>query len=226
MIKIDQRLKTIAELVKNDQAVVADIGTDHAYLPIYLIQSGRARYVYATDIGAGPLFNAQKDIAHHGLQTKIETRLGPGLVPIKKEDSIDTIVIAGMGGKLMAEIMEDANDLTQQVNYIFAPHASEIHLRKWLNSHNFMITDEKIIKEQGKIYEIIAAHKGPKPPAYDAADLLMGPLLRHEKNEIFQEKWTKELQKRLFIQSQQKESRQPVFSADLAQEIKLIEENL
>jgi tRNA (adenine22-N1)-methyltransferase len=226
VIKIDQRLKAIADLVDKTSSCVADIGTDHAYLPIYLIQSGRADYVYATDIGEGPLFNAQSDIDCYGLKNKIETRLGSGLKPIIGEKDIDTVIIAGMGGKLMSEIMKDSDQLSADIEYIFAPHASEMNLRIWLADHQFLITKEQIIEDQNRIYELITAHHVDQPVKYEKADLLMGPFLRKEKKQIFLRKWQGELAKRKAIQKNRKKANKAVFSADLEQEIKLIEENL
>lgn len=226
MIKIDQRLKAIADLVDKTSSCVADIGTDHAYLPIYLIQSERADYVYATDIGEGPLFNAQSDIERYGLKKKIETRLGSGLKPIIGEKNIDTVIIAGMGGKLMSEIMEDSDQLSADIEYIFAPHASEENLRTWLATHQFEITSEQIIEDQKRIYELITARHADQPAKYEKSDLLMGPFLRKEKNKIFQRKWEGELTKRKAIQKSREKANNAVFSTDLEQEIKLIEENL
>ena len=92
------RLKTLAKMVDHNSRV-ADIGTDHAYLPIELVKNGRVKFAIASDIGQGPLLNAKKDIEEAGLQDSIETRLGNGLETITKKDEIDTVIVAGMGGK-------------------------------------------------------------------------------------------------------------------------------
>jgi len=94
------RLNTLAQMV-DPGSRVADIGTDHAYLPIELVKNKQINYAIASDIAKGPLQNAKNDIAEAGLQNKIETRLGPGLSTVNHNDDIDTVVIAGMGGKLI-----------------------------------------------------------------------------------------------------------------------------
>ncbi|BDR56501.1 tRNA (adenine(22)-N(1))-methyltransferase [Xylocopilactobacillus apis] len=226
MINIDLRLKTLANFVPAQSDCVADIGTDHAYLPIYLIQSGRTHYVFATDIKEGPLFNAKNDIAKFGLKKQIETRLGPGLVPIVDESSIDTVIISGMGGKLIAQIMEDSSKMSNQITYIFEPNSSEPLLRRWLMANNFLITNEKIIEVQDRIYEFIAANHQSKTVSYSEEDLLLGPILRKEKNAVFTKKWLKELNKRELVKANRQKSNQLISSKDLDQEIKIIKDNL
>lgn len=105
--KVNLRLNKLATMVDQD-ARIADIGTDHAYLPIELVKSGKVNFAIASDIGKGPLDNAKQDIKEAGLEGKIETRLGAGLETISAKDNIDTIVIAGMGGNLMSQILNDA----------------------------------------------------------------------------------------------------------------------
>lgn len=226
MVKIDQRLKLIAELVPPTTINLADVGTDHAYLPIYLVQTGRAQHVYATDIKKGPLFNAQSHISRFNLQNKIETRLGAGLKPLFGLSTIDTLVISGMGGKLISEIMQDYRQLPSEICYIFAPNSSEDQLRKWLAEHNFLIVTEKIMEEQHHIYEFIVARYQLAPVSYSPADLLLGPILRQERNLIFQKKWRQVIAKLEVIKAQRQKAKQTVSVIDLEKKIKMIEDNL
>ena len=99
------RLNTLAKMV-DPGSRVADIGTDHAYLPIELVKNGKIDYAIASDVAEGPLENAKNDIAAAGLTEQIETRLGSGLETVTDADQIDTVVIAGMGGKLMIFLIE------------------------------------------------------------------------------------------------------------------------
>lgn len=151
------RLNTLANLV-DQHSRVADIGTDHAYLPIELVKEGKVDYAIASDIAEGPLNNAHEDILEAGLADKIETRLGPGLETVKHEDKIDTVVIAGMGGKLMIQILSDAKDngfLFQ--NLILEPNIGEMGVRQWLMNNQYQIITEKLILEAGHTYELIKA---------------------------------------------------------------------
>ena len=109
---LEERLAQICKMV-DPQSRVADIGTDHAYLPIALVEEGKIDFAIASDVAAGPLDNAKQDIAQAGLEDKIETRLGSGLETLKSSDQIDTVVIAGMGGKLMTNLLEAAHQEVQ-----------------------------------------------------------------------------------------------------------------
>lgn len=226
MINIDQRLKVLADLVPNDTFNLADVGTDHAYLPIYLIQTKKAQHIYATDIKEGPLFNAQTNIAKYNLQSQIETRLGSGLLPLLGLKTLDVVIISGMGGKLITKIMENFQDLPLKACYIFEPNTSENQLRKWLFEHNFLITEEKIIEEQNHFYEFIAAYLQNGKQKYSASDILLGPILRKEKNTVFKKKWIQEIKKLKNIKSKRQKAHQITSINDLDQIIKTIEDNL
>ena len=104
MIKLSQRLQAIADLVPTG-AKVADIGTDHGFLPCYLAQSGKAELVIACDVNAQPLALAQKNITDYNVGDKVSTRLGNGLAVLKPGE-VDTVTIAGMGGALMIDILD------------------------------------------------------------------------------------------------------------------------
>lgn len=226
MINIDQRLKVLADLVPNDTFNLADVGTDHAYLPIYLIQTKKAQHIYATDIKEGPLFNAQTNIAKYNLQSQIETRLGSGLLPLLGLKTLDVVIISGMGGKLITKIMENFQDLPLKSCYIFEPNTSENQLRKWLFEHNFLITEEKIIEEQNHFYEFIVAYLQNDKQKYSTSDILLGPILRKEKSTVFKKKWIQEIKKLKNIKSKRQKAHQITSINDLDQIIKTIEDNL
>ncbi|MCG8541933.1 MAG: class I SAM-dependent methyltransferase [Clostridia bacterium] len=158
-MKLTKRLKTIADLVPQGYNV-ADIGTDHGYLPVYLIKNRIAKKVIAVDINEGPLENAKKTIKNYKLEDYIQTRLGSGLSPIEPGE-VDIVIIAGMGGLLIRDIFLDNRNVVGTVNkFILQPMVAQDELRKWLSQNDFKITDEKLAKEGSKLYEILVVSKG------------------------------------------------------------------
>ena len=123
MINLTQRLSAAASLIKGGGSV-ADIGTDHGYLPIYLIQSGKIEGAIAADIGKMPLENARKSVAQHELSGKIELRLSDGLNSFT-ENEVDEIVFAGMGGTLIAEKLRETPWIkNESLHFVFQPQSS------------------------------------------------------------------------------------------------------
>ena len=158
-MKLTRRLKTIADLVPQGYSV-ADIGTDHGYLPVYLIKNRIAKKVIAVDINEGPLENAKKTIKNYKLEDYIQTRLGSGLSPIEPGE-VDIVIIAGMGGLLIRDIFLDSRNVLGTVNkFILQPMVAQDELRKWLSQNDFKIVDEKLAKEGSKLYEILVVSKG------------------------------------------------------------------
>lgn len=158
---ITPRLEMIIKHVRGK--TIADIGTDHAYIPIYLIENSLAGYVIASDINKGPLLIAGDNIKNHNLTEKIETRLGGGL-SVLKENEADTIIIAGMGGILISEIIDADIETAKKSNLILQPMNAQYELRKYLLSHGFKITNEDIAVEGFKVYNLIEAASGEQQP--------------------------------------------------------------
>lgn len=187
------RLNTLADMV-DPGARIADIGTDHAYLPILLVKNGKIDYAIASDIGAGPLENAKNDIAEAGLENKIDARLGAGLITVKKEDNIDTVVIAGMGGKLMSDILNDAWLKGFKFDtVVLEPNVGELGVRSWLMIHGYEIVEEHLIAEAGHTYELIKAKYIKKILPLTEKQLFFGPFILKEKNPVFKQKWSGQL---------------------------------
>lgn len=158
-MKLSQRLQAIADLVPKN-TVVGDVGTDHGYIPVYLVQNNITDRVIATDINRGPIENAKKTILMHNLTKYIETRLGSGLKPFKPNE-INTVIIAGMGGLLIKKILEESIDVVKTIDtFILQPMVAQDELRKWLVNHEFKIANEKLAQEGDKIYEILVVKKG------------------------------------------------------------------
>ena len=149
IINISERLKCVAGLV-NKGARVADIGTDHAYLPIYLVQNGISNKVYACDVRKEPLRRAKLHIDEYGLSDKITTQLCDGLKGINKGD-VDTVTICGMGGKLMKNILKAGIDKLGDNTQLVLSAQSELRdFRKYLLETGIYIKSEHMLLEDGK----------------------------------------------------------------------------
>lgn len=156
---LSERLKTIADFVPQN-SIVGDIGTDHGYLPVYLIENRISKKVIGTDISSNSLKKIKQFVDLKGLNNFIDIRLGDGLNVIKPFE-IDTVVIAGMGGLLIRDILSYNKDVTDSITYfILQPNVAAKELREYLYDNNFTILDEKLVKESNKFYEVIYATRG------------------------------------------------------------------
>ena len=152
---LTERLTVVKNLIENSETTV-DVGTDHGYVPICLIEEKRAKKVIAADINEGPLKNAEKNVKLNGLSDKIELRLGSGLVPIK-EGEADSLIIAGMGGILISEILEEGKSKAKKLkNIVLQPMNSQEDLRRYLADNGYRIIEEKLAKEGRKMYNILS----------------------------------------------------------------------
>lgn len=222
------RLNTLASMVDVGSRV-ADIGTDHAYLPIELVKSGKVNFAIASDIATGPLANAKQDVIEAGLEKKIDLRLGAGLDTITKEDQIDTVVIAGMGGKLMTQILNTSwKNGFSFATLILEPNIGECGVREWLIEHSYHIQNEQIIAEAGHIYELIKAIKIEKKELLTKEQLYFGPIILKNKNAIFYQKWQGQLlyQKRLLTNLNKAKKKDLTHIQRIKDEIKMIEGEL
>ncbi len=166
---------------------VADIGCDHAFTSIYLIQSGIAETVLATDVNEGPLVIADKNIRMAGLSSQIEVRKSDGLSNISLIDNIDTILISGMGGYLTIDILSSNKSVRDNAKELILQPQSDIHnVRHYLHDNGFIILDEMMVYEDGKYYNIIKAVKGSQ--SYDSEfEYLYGKALTDKHDKIFTE---------------------------------------
>lgn len=156
-IKLDDRLSAVASLVRNGKRV-ADIGTDHGYLVAYLVENGMCPSGIAADLRKGPLDNARQTVIEQGLSEKIELILSDGLTNIPS-DACDDIVIAGMGGNLIAEILENAPWVKdEKINIVAQPMTHAEVLRQWFVDNGFTITKEKTATDGKRYYCIISAN--------------------------------------------------------------------
>ena len=196
-MKLKPRLLAIAQLVKKN-SIVADIGTDHGYVPVYLIQQQIVQKVIAADINRGPLNSAESTINAYRLEKYIETRLGSGL-EVLLPGEVDTVIIAGMGGFLIRDLLIARPDIVQTVTtFILQPMVAQDELRKWLINNSFQIIEERLVKEDHRIYEIMVVQKGhqeiPDDLYYD-----IGVKLIENRDPLLQEFLLKHIQKNKVI---------------------------
>ena len=174
-IRLDDRLSAVAGLVRKGKRV-ADIGTDHGYLVAYLVENGICPCGIAADLRKGPLENARQTVIQQGLSEKIELILSDGLEKIP-EDSSDDIVIAGMGGNLIAEILEKAPWVKDKRMHIIAqPMTHAEVLRQWFVDNGFEISSEKTATDGRRYYCIISAEYTGKSIKHNASYIYTGEI--------------------------------------------------
>lgn len=192
-MSLSKRLETVAGFV-SPGVTLLDVGSDHAYLPIALMKSGRIAAAIAGEVVEGPYQSACQNVQKEGLSQQIQVRLASGLKALSPEDSVDEVVIAGMGGRLIASILDADPDRLQGVQtLILQPNNREHELRAWLETHDYQVTAEAILEEAGKIYEIVVAQPGQM--GLSLSERTFGPFLLQEKSVVFRKKWAKEADK-------------------------------
>ena len=155
-------------------ARVADVGTDHAMVPVWLVQSGRADSVLATDIRSGPLQSAAALVEKTGTGGHIRLMQTDGLAGIGPADA-DTIILAGMGGETMLAILSAAPWTKRDTLLILQPQSKRAALRRWLTDNGYLIEAERLVEDAGRVYPIMRV-RGGVSPAYTAAELRLGRL--------------------------------------------------
>lgn len=176
-LKLSKRLSAVADMITKGSSV-ADVGTDHGYIPIYLAQNNLCPYALAMDINEGPLNRARANIRACKVEDKVGTRLCGGLEGIGPGET-DTIVIAGMGGLLIISILEASmNKAHAAKELVLSPHSDVDAVRAFLYRNSFVITDESIVKEDGKFYFVLRAENGNAPVPEGAALHYGLPLLK------------------------------------------------
>ena len=197
---ISKRLELVASFVSQG-AILLDVGSDHAYLPIELVERGQIKSAIAGEVVEGPYQSAVKNVEAHGLKEKIQVRLANGLAAFEEEDQVSVITIAGMGGRLIATILQEGlGKIANVERLILQPNNREDDLRIWLQDHGFQIVAESILEEAGKFYEILVVEAGQMK--LSASDLRFGPFLSKEVSPVFIKKWQKEATKLEFALSQ------------------------
>lgn len=181
-MKLSKRLETVASFVTQGSNI-ADIGTDHGYVPIFLVKEHIAEHVLAMDVRKGPLERATAHIESFGLSEKIETRLSDGLSAMKQGEA-DTVIIAGMGGELIIHIIENGRFLWDSIrHWILSPQSDLDKVRKYLEKSGFAIADESMLVQDGKYYTVMSVIPGGMS-AQSSVQCLYGKALIEKKDPV------------------------------------------
>ena len=186
-MKLTDRLLKIASLVTEGKRV-ADIGTDHGYIPVYLLNKNKVPFAILADVNKGPLDNARKEVRHNNLLDKTDLRLGSGIEVLKKGE-VDEVIIAGMGGILISELLEANKEVSHSVDkLILQPMQAQDELRKYLFSNGYEILNEVLVKEDFRIYEILEVkYTGNNTQVEDEIYFEVGKKLIENKDELLNE---------------------------------------
>lgn len=188
MVRLSKRMEAVAALVQA-VAVLADVGTDHAYVPIALVKRGLVDHAIAMDIGEGPLSRARANIEAEGLAGRIETRFSDGLAGLSPGEA-DTVLIAGMGGELMMRILAEGADVCVRAEALVLQPQSDIpKVRGFLRLHGYRIEAEDLVCEDGKFYPMMRARYSSGPCAEGDScrtpvEDHYGPLLLRERHPL------------------------------------------
>ncbi|MGB9779666.1 tRNA (adenine(22)-N(1))-methyltransferase [Caldanaerobacter sp.] len=184
-MRLTKRLKTIVKYVPKGVRL-ADIGTDHGFIPIYLVKNGIVERVIATDLNWGSLKRAIENIEKEGLKENIDTRLGDGLKVLKAYE-VEVAIIAGMGGLLIIKILEEGKEIAKTIKrFIFQPMKDADKLRRYLLYEGYKICEEDLVKERDKFYEIIVAEHG-RQEIKDEVYYEIGPKLVENSHPLLKE---------------------------------------
>ncbi len=231
--KLSKRLELVAKAIPKGVRL-ADIGSDHAYLPIYCVLNNLITSAIAGEVVEGPYQTAKNQVSRLGLDSTIMVRKGNGLDVIQPGE-VDTITICGMGGSLITCILEEGKEKLDGISrLILQPNLSAVSIRKWLLQNGWCIVQELILEEDNKIYEIIVADKGNPMLPYDEKhinkELLVGPILANKREAAFLKKWKQEKQnwERILLQLEEANDSEEVQfkKAELMTQIKYVEEAL
>jgi tRNA (adenine22-N1)-methyltransferase len=182
MLKISDRLIQVAGLVP-EGARLADVGTDHGYVPIWLLQNKRIASAIAMDVNRGPLLRAAENRDKYGFKDKIELRLSDGLEKLEPGEA-DAVLIAGMGGPLMVRILDEGRGRMSDVSsWILQPQSEIPSVRRYLITHDFQIVDEIMLMDDGKYYMAMRAVPGQEA-AWSETEYLFGKQLLRNRHPV------------------------------------------
>lgn len=186
---LSNRLQLIADM-NPEGLIMADVGTDHGYLPIALVKSGKVPKAYAMDINKGPLTKAEVNIAEANATGDITTILSNGLEHLPPD--VESVVVAGMGGMLISKILEDQQKKLQQLKHlIVSPHLDEVEMRKKVHELGWVIKQEKMVADKGKFYTVMACVPGEE--SYSDIGYKYGAVLMSQQDPVWREYLTSKL---------------------------------
>lgn len=183
-VSLSGRMQMVADMVTKGN-IVADIGCDHGFVSIYLIEQGICPHVLAMDVNEGPLLRAKEHIKKRGLDSYIDVRLSDGIEKLDNKEA-DSIIIAGMGGRLVMKILSDHMDKVKGLKEVILQPQSELHLvRRFLTEQGLVIVQENMVEDAGKFYPCIkAAWQEEQIPFFSETEEWYGPILLKEKHPV------------------------------------------
>lgn len=197
-MELSIRLNEIVSMIETCESII-DVGTDHGYVPIYLVKNGITKKAIASDINKGPVEKAKNNIVVNNTQGQIRCRLGSGLSTVKKGE-VQIAIIAGMGGNLIRDILENDLDIVKELKYmVLQPVQNAEVLREYLYSSGYDILDEKICYDDGKFYEIIKTKYNSKPLVLDSIYYEISKILLEKKQLVMKNFIEYKLQKYLKV---------------------------
>lgn len=233
-MELSKRLTAVADLVTADSKI-ADIGTDHAYIPIWLVQKGRIPFAIAMDVNVGPLERAQIHVKQNCLEEQIELRLSNGFESLKPGE-VDAAVIAGMGGGLLIRILQEGMDIVCTLKECILQPQSEIEkVRAFLLEEGFFFLGEDMVEEDGKYYPMMKVRPpqgrcgARNEPDWNETELRYGKLLLRERNPVLREYLRREICIRTGILDRLKDRNSPDVQrriAELEEELKIAEKGM
>lgn len=228
--QLSLRLERVASHVPKG-AIVADIGSDHAYLPCFLVLNGMIEKAVAGEVVKGPFESAKKQVRQEQLDGEITVRLASGLAAIQPEDGVTAVTIAGMGGPLIVSILTEGMERLEGVErLVLQPNVHAKAIREWGQQNGWDIHSEEILKENDKIYEILVLERAEANSVLTETERLMGPYLMKERSPVFIEKWRRESAqwKKIVASMEATEQTVEILSRknELVHKIQLVEEVL
>ena len=209
---LSMRLERVAAHVPAG-ARLADIGSDHGYLPVALLRRGLIAAAVAGEVAATPFQAAERTVRDNGLEQHVSVRLADGLAAITAADAITAISVCGMGGETIRNILDSGKaHLTGQERLILQPNGGEQPLRQWLMDNGYRILVEELLRENCFYYEIIVAERA-EPVAYSAEELYFGPLQLQARSPAFLAKWQRLLRQKQKTLASFEQARQEVPQA-------------
>jgi tRNA (adenine22-N1)-methyltransferase len=189
---LSRRLERVAAHIPAG-ARLADIGSDHGYLPVALMRRGAISSAVAGEVALTPFHSACRTVRENGLEARVSVRLANGLEAIELKDRITAISICGMGGETIRDILDSAKArLSGEERLILQPNGGEQPLRQWLMDNGYRILFEELLRENRFDYEIIVAERADNV-LYSDEELYFGPLQMQARTPVFLSKWQRVL---------------------------------
>ena len=185
IIRLSPRMRAIVDWIPTGSRVV-DVGTDHGYIPVWLAQTGRAASITASDINAGPLDHARISAAEYEVADRIDFELCPGL-SFPHSDRHDVVVIAGMGGEMIASILAQAPWTRRGTRLILQPNSKVDVLSAWLYENEYDIQDTRLVRDGGKLYQVLLVSGGIAQIPATPGSLLVNPIYFRKKDPLLPE---------------------------------------